>query len=257
MKINKGKTARARRMLVYGEPGVGKSTLASQFPHPLFVNLEDGIRDIECDHTDLVRSYREFQDLVAVQIPSTDYATIVIDTADWLEKLLAHEVASKAGKATIEDIGFGKGYEALAKMWQGVFAGLGSLWNQGRHIVFTCHETVDKFADPEGESYNYYRPALHRSGSKGVQEWCDEVLFCRHAKVSKKADGDKRTVAISRGERVIVCQNSQSIEAKNRCGMPEELPMAIQSFYPYLTKNEIRSVASVAAVPSVDSEITF
>ena len=48
MKINKGKTAKARRMLIYGEPGVGKSTLASRFPHPVFINLEDGIRDWEC-----------------------------------------------------------------------------------------------------------------------------------------------------------------------------------------------------------------
>ena len=83
MKINKGKTAKARRMLIYGEPGVGKSTLASRFPHPVFINLEDGIRDLECDHTDLVKSFREFQDCL-VALASTDYATVVVDTVDWL-----------------------------------------------------------------------------------------------------------------------------------------------------------------------------
>lgn len=255
MKINKGKTARARRMLIYGEPGVGKSTLASQFPHPVFINLEDGIRDLECDHTDLIKSFREFQDAL-IALASTDYATVVVDTVDWLEKLLMHEVASKAGKATIEDIGFGKGYEALAKMWQGVFAGLGSLWNQGRHIVLTCHEKVDEFRDPEGDGYNYYRPALHRKGSQCVSEWCDELLFCKYQRLSKKADEGKRSVAIA-GDRVIVCQNMRSIEAKNRLGMPQEIPMAIESFYPYLTKNEIKPAAAVVASDSVASEITF
>ena len=256
MKINKGKTAKARRMLIYGEPGVGKSTLASRFPNPVFINLEDGLRDLECDSTDLVRSYREFQEMIVTGLPSTDYATIVVDTVDWLEKLLMHEVASKANKATIEDIGFGKGYEALAKMWQSVFAGLGSLWNQGRHIVLTCHEKIDKFQDPEGDGYNYYRPALHRTGSQCVSEWCDEVLFCKHQRITKKADDGKRSVALA-GERIIVCQNMQSIEAKNRLGMPSEVPMAIESFYAYLTKNEISKAAAVAVNDSVASEITF
>ena len=256
MKINKGKTAKARRMLIYGEPGVGKSTLASKFPHPVFLNLEDGIRDIECDHTDLIRSYKDFLDVVNVELPATDYATIVVDTVDWLEKLLMTEVATKAGKQTIEDIGFGRGYEALAKTWQSVFAALGFLWNQGRHIVFTCHEKIDKFKDPEGDGYDFYRPALHRTGSQCVSEWCDEVLFCKHQRITRKADDGKRVLAVA-GDRVIVCQNLQSIEAKNRLGMPVELPMTIESFYPFLTKNEIKPTAVVANGNSLESSITF
>jgi hypothetical protein len=257
MKINKGKQSRSRRMLIYGEPGVGKSTLASQFPHPLFLNMEDGIGDIECDSTDVIRSYKEFQQLLALELPQTDYATIVIDTVDWLEKLLMLEVASAHGKKTIEDIGFGKGYQSLAKAWQDVFAGLTYLWKQGRNIVLTCHETIDKFADPEGDGYNYYRPALHRVGSACVSEWCDEVLFCKHRRIARKADEGKRTVA-AKGDRVIVCNNMQSIEAKNRLGMPDEIPMEIASFYPYLTKNEIKTSGSVAAsVVDPASEIQF
>lgn len=238
MKINKGKQAKSRRILIYGEPGVGKSTLAAQFPNPIFLNLEDGIRDLDCDHTDRIESLNEFMGYVVADLPTTEYATIVVDTVDWLEKLLMAEVASRAGKATIEDIGFGKGYQSLEKLWKEVLNGLGYLWNQGRNIILTCHETVDKFADPEGDGYNYYRPALHRNGSSCVSEWCDEVLFCKHRRVSRKADDGKRTVAVA-GERIIICNNTQAIEAKNRLGMPDELPMSIESFYGFIQKPEI------------------
>jgi hypothetical protein len=82
------------------------------------------------------------------------------------------------------------------------------------------------------------------------------VLFCKHQRITKKADDGKRSVALA-GERIIVCQNMQSIEAKNRLGMPSEVPMAIESFYGYLTKNEIKPAAAVVANDSVASEITF
>lgn len=259
MAIHKGKQAKARRMLIYGEPGVGKSTLASQFPRPVFLNIEDGIRDLDCDHTDQIRTSREFMQYLVAELPSTDYATIVIDTVDWLEKLLMSDVAQKAGKATIDDIGFGRGYQALAKSWHDVFNGLGHLWNQGRHILFTCHQTIDRFADPEGDGYNYYRPALHKSGSACVTEWCDEVLFCRYGRSIRKADDGKRTVAVQ-GQRKIVCNNMQSIEAKNRLGMPDEVEMDIKSFYSYLSKPDVKPATSVVASvkeSEVEEAITF
>lgn len=242
MKINKGRQAKSRRILIYGEPGVGKSTLASQFPNPIFLNLEDGIRDIDCDSTDKILSMSEFMQYVVVDLPATDYNTVVIDTVDWLEKHLMESVAKKSGKATIEDIGFGKGYQALERAWQEVFNGLSYLWNQGRHIIFTCHEVVDRFSDPEGDGYNFYRPNLHRSGSSCVAEWCDEVLFCGYRRVARQADDGKRVVA-AKGDRIIYANNTQAIEAKNRLGMPDQVPMAIESFFEYITKNEIKTDA--------------
>ncbi len=53
--INKGKRDRARRVLIYGENGVGKSTLASCFPNPLFLNIEDGVGDLDVDSTSVIK----------------------------------------------------------------------------------------------------------------------------------------------------------------------------------------------------------
>jgi len=225
MQINKGKRARARRVLLYGENGVGKSSLAAQFPKPLFINIEDGIGDLEVDSTAVIKSVNDFMSWL-VYIWDTDYQTIVIDTVDWLEKLLMYEVAKEAGKKTIDDIGFGKGYQNLEQKWKVLFEGFAALWGQGRHIVFTCHETIEKFTNPEGDSYNYYRPSLHLKGSGCVTEWCDEVLFLRYKIATIQKDegfGAKRSIAIGGKERVIVANKVATVEAKNRLGMPDEL----------------------------------
>lgn len=257
MKINKGKKQRARRVLIYGENGVGKSTIASRFPDPIFLNMEDGVGDLDVHSTDVIKTVTEFTGCL-IECANTEYKTIVIDTVDWLEKLIFDDVARKAGKATIDDIGFGKGYQAVELAWREIFNGLGYLWNQGRHIVFTCHETIEKLTNPEGDSYNYWRPSLHLKGSGLVTEWCDEVLFVRYkTNTIQKEEGFGRTRAIGIGgkERVIVCNKTATVEAKNRLGMPDEIPHsfeAIAKFLPLVDRQEqvepVKPVGNIAGV---------
>lgn len=250
--INKGKRERARRVLIYGENGVGKSSLASQFPNPLFLNIEDGVGDLEVDSTSVIKSVTDFMGCL-VGVWDTDYETIVIDTVDWLEKLIFNEVAKEAGKKTIDDIGFGKGYQAVEQKWKALFEGFAALWGQGRHIVFTCHEVIEKFSNPEGDSYNYYRPSLHLKGSGCVTEWCDEVLFLRYKVATIQKDegfGNKRAIAIGGKERVIVCNKQATVEAKNRLGMPDELS-SFSDLQKYLPK-----VGTQATVKPVETKAT-
>lgn len=249
VRINKVKTPKARRILIYGENGVGKSTLASKFPDPLFINLENGVSDIDCDATDLIRGLDELLGLL-IQLHDSTYRSIIIDTADWLEKIIFDAVARKAGKETIEEIGFGKGYQAVEKVWLSVVNSLTSLWNQNRHIIFTCHSEILKFDNPEGDSFNYYRPALHPKGGKCLAEWCSEVLYLKHREFTreiKEGFNSKRNIAVGAGERVIVCNEQPAIEAKNRLGMPDELPLAIESFYPYIPKVDL-IVGNIAGI---------
>jgi hypothetical protein len=236
VKINKGKKNRARRVLIYGENGVGKSSIAARFPKPLFLNIEDGIGDLDVDSTDVIKSVTEFTGCL-IELADSDYETIVVDTIDWLEKLIFEDVAKRANKKTIEDIGFGKGYQAVEQEWKSLFEGFTYLWNQGRHIVFTCHEHLEKFSNPEGDSYNFWTPALHAKGSGCVAEWCDEVLFVRYKTNTVQKEegfGAKRSIAIGGKERVIVCNKTATVEAKNRLGMPDEIPLSFEAIAKYL-----------------------
>lgn len=261
MKIRKGIQKKARRMLIYGENGIGKSTLAASFPKPIILNFEDGVNDIGCDHTERFRSYEELQEFLVRDLAETDYRTIVLDTADWLEKLLGDYIARKNSKDTIDDIPFGRGYKLLEKQWKDLLTQIEFYWNQNRHVVFTCHEFLDRFADPEGDTYNFYRPSLHKTGSGCVTEWCDEVLFCKHKKFLRKREegfNQERHIPIATGERVIVCNKQPAIEAKNRLGLPDEIPMKIESFYEPLSGIELNiTTRDIPVVEDVAEAISF
>jgi hypothetical protein len=234
---------------VYGENGIGKSSLAAGFPVPIFLNLEDGVGDLDVDSTSVIRSVGEFY-TVLMQLDQTEYQTIVVDTIDWLEKLIFAEVAQQAGKSTIEDIGFGKGYQAVEAKWQDLLAGFTYLWLQGRHIVFTCHESIDKFTNPEGDSYNFWRPSLHAKGSGCITEWCDEVFFMRYrtATVKKKEGfGAERSIAVGGKERYIATTKAASHEAKNRLGLPDEIAPTFDAIRPYLPP--VKFTPAVASQP--------
>jgi hypothetical protein len=236
IKINQGRKPRPRRVLVYGENGVGKSSFAAQWPSPLFLNLEDGIGDIEVDSTDVIRSVSEFYGILT-QLHETRYETIVVDTIDWLEKLICSEVAKSQGKTTIEEIGFGRGYQAVEAQWQNILAGFSFIWNHGKHVVFTCHESIEKFTNPEGDSFNYWRPSLHPKGSGCLTEWCDEVFFLRFrtSTVQKQEGfGTKRSLGVGGKERYICTTKTAAYEAKNRLGLPDEIAPNFDAIKGYL-----------------------
>jgi hypothetical protein len=222
--------------LVYGENGVGKSSFAAQWPTPLFLNLENGIGDIDCDSTDVIRSVSEFYGIL-LELHTTPYQTVVVDTIDWLEKLIFAEVAKQAGKATIEDIGFGRGYQAVEQQWQSILMGFAYVWERGKHVVFTCHESIERFTNPEGDSFNFWRPSLHQKGSGCITEWCDEVFFLRFrvATITKKEGfGVERAVGVGGKDRVLKTTKTAGYEAKNRLGLPDEIAPTFEAIRPYL-----------------------
>ena len=51
MNITSGIQARAQRVVIYGTEGIGKSTLASQFPDPLFIDTEGSTSNMDVKQT--------------------------------------------------------------------------------------------------------------------------------------------------------------------------------------------------------------
>lgn len=229
MKILKGKQSKPRRTLLYGVHGIGKSTWATQAPDCLLLNIEDGVGDIDCSKTEHLTSLDAVNEaLLWIANDKHEFKHVAIDSADWLESLIHAEVAKKAGKESIADIGYGAGYKQALALWDKILFKLDWLRTDRKMgVILIAHCAVKKHQDPEQESYDRYQPALHDTASAMLQEWCDEVLFASYRVYLKKEDqgfGKSRSLAMGGTERYIRTQETAACLAKNRLeGMPSEI----------------------------------
>ncbi len=241
--IKKTKTARPRRTLLYGVHGIGKSSWANLWPNPVFINLEDGLTDIDADAFPVPQTLQEawspIMELASESNAGHGYETLVIDSVDWLEqRFVWSEVANKSGVKHIGDIGFGKGYSQAADIFGKLLRGLDSVRDSGMHVLLLAHSAIKRFDSPDADPYDRYVPKLHQNAagfgvSSMVQEWADEVLFCNYETFTKSTDagfGKKSTKAIGNGDRVIYTTERPSHLAKNRLGLPDKIPMALDHF---------------------------
>lgn len=228
--IQKGRAAQPRRVLLYGVHGVGKSTFGAMAEKPIFIQTEEGINDIETDRFPLATKYGDVLGaLSALYTDDHDYQTVVIDSLDWLERLIWAEVCAKRGVESIEDIGYAKGYVFALTQWREALGGLDALRNErDMQVVLIAHAQIEKFANPETDSYDRYSPRLQKQASALVQEWADEVLFATykvHTKTTNEGFDRKRTQGIGTGERIIRTTERPAHVAKNRINLPDEFPL--------------------------------
>jgi len=231
--IQRGKITRPQKATIFGPEGVGKSTLASQMPEPVFIDTEGGTH-----HLDVARfpEIKTWDDVVAAttKLATADHGfkTLVIDTADWLEKRLAEHVCRKASKDSIEDFGFGKGHVIVAEEFAKFLTSLDVLLKRGMHVVFLAHSTVKKFESPEqAGSYDRYELKLSKQVAPLLKEWSDLLLFANY--VTKVAEGDTgKRRGVGGRERVLFTTHTAAYDSKNRHGLPEKLPFAFESISP-------------------------
>ena len=87
------KPAAALKVVLYGPEGIGKSTFASMFPRPVFIDTEGSTSHMDVTRTPTPRSWTELNLQVDyfIQHPQ-ELGTLVIDTADWAEKLCTEQL---------------------------------------------------------------------------------------------------------------------------------------------------------------------
>jgi len=233
--IKKGRNPKPRRVMLYGTHGIGKSTFGAMAENPIFIPTEDGLGDIECESFPLAKSLGDVMAaLESLYSGEHGYRTVVIDSLDWLERLIWNEVCEDEQVESIEKIGYAKGYTFAIEKWRMVLGALDALrGDRGMTVVVIAHAKIEKFENPETVPYDRYSPRLHKLASALVQEWADEVLFATYKVLTVKVDegfNKAKHNGVGTGERIIRTVERPAHVAKNRLNLPEELPLDYRVF---------------------------
>lgn len=140
LSITSGRIAKPQKVVIYGPEGIGKTTLASHFPDPVFIDTEGSTYHMDVKRTPKPQSWQELLSQVE-QISRTPgiCKTLVLDTADWAEMICAKSVVDKYQKKSIEDFGYGKGYTYLQEEFGGLLNAFTDVINAGMNVVLTAH----------------------------------------------------------------------------------------------------------------------
>ena len=245
MQIIRGKIPSAKKTVIYGPEGIGKSTLAARFPDPVFIDTEGSTKDMDVARTPAPSSWSMLMEQVRYFIGHPqELKTLIIDTADWAEQLCVADVCSRFQKAGIEDFGYGKGYTYLQEEFGRLLNLLTELVEQkGINVVLTAHAKMRKFEQPdELGAYDRWEMKLSKGAAPMVKEWADMVLFANYKTIVVNVDGQgvqKGKNKVQGGKRVMYTTHHNCWDAKNRYGLPDEIPMDY---------NEIRHVIEDQAV---------
>ena len=225
--------------MFYGPEGVGKSSLLADVPGILLADIEGGsdnidvprymFRDEEGGH--VPRTYQEVVDMIADLIanPGHGFSALGLDTADALEALIHRHVCDVNGKSSIEEFGFGKGYQVALDEMRRFLSLLDQLRAKGVNVVIVGHSIVKTFKNPEGEDYDRYQLRVHDKLGGLVKEWCDVVGFIRFDGGGAKLKGDqsqaKRARGWATGRRMVALAREAAWDAKSRLSLPAEIEL--------------------------------
>lgn len=229
MEIIRGKIPGAKKVVVYGPEGIGKSTFASRFPEPLFIDTEGSTKELDVARTPAPSSWTMLKEQVRYVISHPDICrTLVIDTIDWAEQLCVEDICTSHQKKGIEDFGYGNGYVYVKEEFGRFLNRLSDLIDLGVNVVLTAHAQMRKFEQPdELGAYDRWELKLGKKTSSQtsplVKEWADMLLFCNYKTHTVAADDKgKKKKALGEGKRIMYTAHHPCWDAKNRDGLPAE-----------------------------------
>lgn len=227
--VRSSKNFEAQKVLLYGVPGIGKTTFAATFPAPILLRTEDGASALDVPtFPKLLQSMPEFDDAMKALQGRHGFKTLIIDSLDWLEPIIWRYVCAKEGKGNIEDFGYGKGYVKVDDVWRTVQGKIEKIRRQGMHVVAIAHAVPVTYDPPDSDPYQRYSVKLHKRASAIWMEWADMCLFLNYKSKVINVEGQKAKAKGS-GDRVIYTAERPAYQAKSRWPLDDEIHIGADS----------------------------
>lgn len=198
--VRSGKIAGAQRVVLYGPGGIGKSSLARLAPNAVFLDIEEGTRNLDAPRVEGVDSWGSLR--ACLQSSALDsYGTIVLDSATRAEEwAIAHTLATVQNEKgdrvkSVEGYGFGKGYQHVYETFLLLLQDIDAQVRNGRSVILIAHDCTASVPNPTGEDFIRFEPHLQapKSGKASIRErvfqWADHVLFLGYDVAVKEGKG--------------------------------------------------------------------
>ena len=231
--ITRGKAASPVRCCLYGVEGVGKTTFAAKWPGAVFIDVEGGSKHYDVARFPKPVTWDELLAEVKAAASAKEVGTLVIDTMDAAEELCVSHIIKKHNKTSMEDWAYQAGWRYVFEEFKKLMAALDAVSDAGKNIVLVAHAVITKFEQPdELGAYDRYELKLHKGKNTNtgalVKEWADLLLFVNFKADVMTDEKTKKTKATGGKRRVMYASHAAAYDAKNRLGLPDEMPFEFE-----------------------------
>lgn len=205
------------KLIVYGTPGIGKTTLAAR-ANALLLDCENGAGAVPgLTRTPFLKTWPDILNwLIEIERNAPDgLGAIAIDTVDWaVQRIVEYVVMDLDGKSrgavtnTLSSShgGYFKAREIVQNIVnRELLPALNAITDRGIAVLLLAHAANAKITTPEGYDVRLASPDIPQWIAPTFIEWADAVLYA-----SRESDGT----------RSLTTEGTNNITAKNRYGLP-------------------------------------